>query len=90
MVGEEDIGSNLDDSNAKDNIETKATKVEIGNNQVVVSNELKNKKVFFVVMCNKPLHRCMETFNHGWGNTWYKGDMILGGIWYKLMVGPST
>jgi hypothetical protein len=41
-------------------------------------------------MCNKPLHRCMETFNHGWGNTWYKGDMILGGIWYKLMVGPST
>jgi hypothetical protein len=32
MVGEEDIGSNLDDSNAKDNIETKATKVEIGNN----------------------------------------------------------
>jgi hypothetical protein len=32
----------------------------------------------------------METFNDGWGHMWYEGDMILGGIWYKHIVGPST
>jgi hypothetical protein len=32
----------------------------------------------------------MKTFNEGWGNTWYEGDMILGGIWYKRTIGLSV
>jgi hypothetical protein len=28
------------------------------------------------------LHQCEATFQDEWGNTWYKGDMLLGGIWY--------
>jgi hypothetical protein len=90
MVGEEDNGSNSDDLDTKDDIEIKATKVEIGNNYAIVSDELENGDAFFVILCNKSLHRCMENFNDGWGNMWYEGDMILGGIWYKRMVGPST
>jgi hypothetical protein len=89
MVGEEDNGSNSDDSDVEDNIEIEANKVEIGDIYVVVSNELENGDAFFVVFCNKPLHRCMETFNDGWGNMWYEGDMILCGIWCKCMVGPN-
>jgi hypothetical protein len=46
-----------DDS--KDNNETKAAKVEVGDNYVVVANELENGDPFFVVLCNKPLHRCL-------------------------------
>jgi hypothetical protein len=48
----------LDDDN-----ETKVAKVEIGDNYVVVANGPKNEDAFFVVSCNKPLHKCMETFN---------------------------
>ncbi len=43
-----------------------------------------------MVFYNKPLHRCMETFNDGWGNTWYEGDMLFGGLWYKQTIGPSA
>jgi hypothetical protein len=64
--------------------------LRVRDNCVVVSNELEDGDAFSVVICNKPLHRCMENFNHGWGSTWYEGDMILGGIWYKRMVRPST
>jgi len=60
MVGEEDNGSNSDDSDVEDNIEIEANKVEIGDIYVVVANELENGDAFFVVFCNKPLHRCME------------------------------
>jgi hypothetical protein len=90
MVGEEDNGSNLDGLDVDDNIEIKAAKVDIGNNYAIVSNELENGNAFFVFLCNKPLHTCMENFNNGKGNMWYKGYMILGGIWYKCVAGPST
>jgi len=90
MVGEEDNGSNLDGLDVDDNIEIKAAKVDIGDNYAIVSNELENGNAFFVFLCNKPLHTCMENFNNGKGNMWYKGYMILGGIWYKCVVGPST
>lgn len=43
----------------KDNNETKATKVEVGDNYVVVANELENGDPFFVILCNKPLNRCL-------------------------------
>jgi hypothetical protein len=90
MVGEEDNGSNLNGLDVEDDIEINAPKVEIGDNYTVVLDELENKDAFFVVFCNKPLHRCMEPFNDGWGNMWYEGYMILGGIWYKCMVGLNT
>jgi hypothetical protein len=43
-------------------LEFEATKVEMGDNFVVISNKLDNGDPFFVVICNKPLHRCQETF----------------------------
>jgi hypothetical protein len=75
MVGE-DNGSNSNDLDVKDDIEIEATKVEIGDNYVVVLDELENKDAFFVVLYNKPLHRRVETFNDGWENMWYEGYMI--------------
>jgi hypothetical protein len=74
-------GPNSNDLDVKDDIEIEAAKVDIGDNYAVVLDELENKDAFFVVFSNKPLHRCMETFNDGWGNTWYEAYMILGGIW---------
>jgi hypothetical protein len=55
-----------------------------------VRDEPENRDAFFIVLYNKPLHRCMETLNDGWGSTWYKGNMLLGGLWYKQTIGPSA
>jgi hypothetical protein len=63
--------------------------VEIWNNYVVIVKKLENGDPFYVVFCDKPLHRCETTFRDGWGNTWYQGDMILGGIWYKCLLGQT-
>ncbi len=61
-------------------------KVEI-KNYVIIVEELKNDDPFYFVFCHKPLHRCETIFTHGWGNTWYQEYMILGGIWYKCLLG---
>lgn len=55
-----------------------------------VGNEPENKDAFFMVLYNKPLHMCMEIFNDSWGNTWYKVNMLFGGLWYKRTIGPSA
>jgi hypothetical protein len=68
------------DSNGDEDWKNETTKVEIGN-YVVIVEELENDDPFYFVFCDKPLHRCEIIFTHGWGNTWYQGDMILGGIW---------
>jgi 23S rRNA A1618 N6-methylase RlmF len=64
--------SNLDLKVGDDvDLESKATKVEIGDNFVVIFYELENNDPFYVVICNKPFHRCEETFDGEWGNIWY-------------------
>jgi hypothetical protein len=65
-------------------------KVEIGVNYVIIAYEPKKGDAFLVVLCNKPLYKCMETFSDGCRNTWYEGDMRLGGMWYKRIIGPSS
>jgi hypothetical protein len=81
MVGEQDDGLELENFNFEDDNEIEGAKVKIGDNYAVVANELENGDAFFVVLCNKPLHMCMETFSDSWGNTWYKGNMFLGELW---------
>jgi hypothetical protein len=78
MVGEQDDGLKLKNSNPEDNNEIEATKIEIRDNYAVIIDEPKNEDAFFVVLYNKPLHKCMETFNDGWSNIWHKGNMLLG------------
>ncbi len=63
-------------------LESEAIRVELGDNFVVISNDLENGDPFFVVLCNNPLHMCEQTFENNWRNTWYQGGMILGGVWY--------
>jgi hypothetical protein len=41
-----------------DDLEFEATRVELGDIIVVISNDLENGDPFFVVFCNKPLHMC--------------------------------
>ncbi len=53
--------------------------------EVVIANEPKNEDPFFVILCDKTLHRCEATFKDGWGNMWYEGDMIINGVWYQKM-----
>jgi hypothetical protein len=71
-------------SNARDDgdLESKVTRVKLGDNFVVISNDLENGDPFFVVFCDKSLRMCEQTFEDNWGNTWYQGDMILQGVWY--------
>jgi hypothetical protein len=56
--------------------------VELGDNFMIILEELENGDPFYMVQCTKPLHRCPVTFEDEWGNIWYEGDMILNGIWY--------
>jgi hypothetical protein len=48
-------------------------------------DELEHGDPFYVVLCNNLLHRCEQTFEDVWGNTWYEGKMILRGVWYYRM-----
>jgi hypothetical protein len=55
MVGEEeDVSENHDYDDSKDDNETKVAKIEVGDNYVVVANELENGDPLFDVLCNKP------------------------------------
>ncbi len=48
---------------------------------------------FYFFLCDKALHYCEATFEDGWGNKWFKSDMVLGGILYHYMPsqkGPNT
>jgi hypothetical protein len=45
-------------------LELEAIRVEYGNNFAVIYDELENGDPFYVILCNKPLHRCEETFEN--------------------------
>jgi hypothetical protein len=63
-----------------DNMESQAINIELGGNFAIISNELENGDVFYVVLFNKSLHRCDETFENDWGNILYQVDMLLKGV----------
>lgn len=85
----EDGSSESEEFDANEDNETKATKVEVGGNFVVIVGEMENGDPFFVILWNKPLHQCEVTFTNGWGNMWYEGDMFLGGFWYQCLQGQE-
>jgi hypothetical protein len=76
--------SHLEDGD-QTNLESKATKVELGDNFVIIFDELEHGDLFYVILCNKLLHRCEQTIEDEWGNIWYEGEMILQGVWYYRM-----
>jgi len=52
-------GANLELEDGDDNdMEFEATNVEIGDNVVVIADELENGDPFYILLCNRPLHRC--------------------------------
>ncbi len=81
MVDMEDYGSKLENFDTNDDIQSKVVKVEVGDNFAIIAGELENGNLFFVVLCDKALHCCEAMFEDGWGNKWYEGNMLLGGIW---------
>jgi hypothetical protein len=91
MAQNEDFDHEFLDSNMEEGGEFKVAKIEGGNNfvvvVVVVVDELENGDPFFVIFCDHALHRCEATFQDEWGNTWYEGDMLLGGILYHCILG---
>jgi hypothetical protein len=64
-----------------DVVESQATSIELGDNFVVICNELENGDSFYVVLFNKSLHS-EDNFEDDWGNIWYQGgyDSQRGGI----------
>ncbi len=81
VVDMEDYGSKLENFDTNDDIQSKVVKVEVGDNFAIIAGELENGNLFFVVLCDKALHCCEAMFEDGWGNKWYEGNMLLGGIW---------
>jgi hypothetical protein len=81
---------NMDNSNPNSNdskihdegFESEATKVEVGDNFAIISDELENGDPFYVILCDWVLHECEATFENDWGNTWYVGEMFLSSLWY--------
>jgi len=74
---------NFDDSNTNDEgFKNETTKVEAGDNFVVIYNELENGDPFYVILCDQALHECEAIFEDDWGNTWYAGEMFLCNVWY--------
>ncbi len=52
-------GANLELEDGDDNdMEFEATNVEISDNVVVIADELENGDPFYILLCNRPLHRC--------------------------------
>jgi len=47
------------------NLESEAAKVELGDNFTVIFDEFKHGDPFYVVLCNKLLHRCEQSLEVG-------------------------
>jgi len=55
--------SDSNDSNTNDEgFESEATRVEVGDNFVIIFDELKNGDPFYVLLCDQALHECKATF----------------------------
>lgn len=67
-----DIDSNVD-------YEYEVTKVEVGDNYVIIVKELDEGDPFYIIFCNQPMDHCPTTLTYGWNNTFSNGGMILGG-----------
>jgi len=53
------------DSNTNDEcFESEVTTVEVGDNFVIISNELENGDPFYVILCNQAWHECEATFEN--------------------------
>jgi hypothetical protein len=63
------LDTNYMDSDTKEDAEIETSRVEVGDNFVVVADELENGNPFYLILCNKLLHCCESTFNDEWGNT---------------------
>jgi hypothetical protein len=55
------------------------TKVEVGDNYVIIVKELNEGDPFYIIFYNQPLDNCPTTLTYGWNNTFSNGGMILGG-----------
>ncbi len=79
----DNFNPNSNESNTNDKgFESEATRVEVGDNFVIISDELKNGDPFYVLFYDQTLHECKATFENDLGNTWYVGEMFLHGVWY--------
>lgn len=49
----------------------------MGDNFIVIYNKLKNEDPSYIIICNKPLHKCEETFE-----LMTRGICSMKGKWY--------
>jgi hypothetical protein len=64
-----------EDSNCNVDCETKAAKVEVGDNYAIVAKESEEGDPFYIVMCNQPVYKFPTRFRNGWNNKFFgKGD----------------
>lgn len=69
MVQSQEIRDDLNndvDSNVDCGYEV--TKVEVGDNYVIIVNELKEGDPFYIILYNQPMDHCPTTLTYGWNN----------------------
>lgn len=64
----QDMEGSIHESNGfetyEEDFESEVARLEVGDNFVVILNELENNDPFYVLLCGKPLHRCEAIW--GW------------------------
>jgi hypothetical protein len=56
----------------------------VGDNVVVVCESSTNEHLW-LLLCDKPVHIVKESITDDWGQTWYEGDNVIGGLWYEQL-----
>jgi hypothetical protein len=49
------------------------TKVEVGENYVIIVKELNEGDPFYIIFYNQPMDNCPTTLTYGWNNTFSNG-----------------
>ena len=78
----------VDDFEDEGELETEAERVETGDTYVVYTDRPEHGDRFFLVLCDKPVHKNGATFTDGWGCKWPRDTMLISGTYYRRI--PSV
>lgn len=78
----------IDEGEDECDLDSEASRVEIGDTYVVYTDLPEHGDPFFLVLCDMPVHNNNATFTDGWGCSWPKDTMLISGTYYRRV--PSV
>lgn len=61
-----------------------------GDNFAIVADDPSSGEKYFLLLCDKPLFTCKETFQDGWDDDWQVGNWLLWGYQYHRKTNSQT